>query len=1012
VAGNRATRALVGEAPILVDTTQPSADAVDADALLHVRVPWGMVFDPTPGAEYSEPFQVVHSDAFLGGDAEALIPAEAIAAVGEEILFARVFDAQSEGAELGRIQPVVDEDAGGADAGPTDDLLGWAPAGLATRDAPEVWISAVDSAGNESPRVRVNRGLWVGSLGGKQPGVGGDNPHSLFATRAFLSQLFPLGGAESTFPDPVIEAVAPPPDGGVPDDGGDGETGGVGIGVGQGGYEGFVPDSPEQLLRALEGGGWWSPVGPSDVYPSDAEGTSLTWDASRGRTVAFGDQRGVADSDLLFELDEAQWTQRCVQTFDCLSARPTPRLWHAAAYLPRLARTAIIGGCTPSITNDCGSILGQVWTWDGVVYAPIACGDDCAAAAARHRHAVATDPGTAGAFLFGGCLDTGCTELSSELWRFDGDAWVLLHDGTGNDAPAPRYDMALSATADTVLIFGGCGAGAPGSCSDERNDLWAFDLEAGTWAEAPSAGLWPSAAPQARMTLGVTETLSNPDGFHLLVTASETWRLDDSGWQQATLVDPENDGDPTSVSGGFTWDAALERGLLLADGELWVLVERSSNTHSWMRVASSSHTRPTGRAGARVSTDPATGWVVMQGGTALTRDTWVWKGARWEEACPLCTPEGDGASSNMDGAGGDVFLHAQGDTYRLDLEAALPANTWVSVGATGPANLDFPAMAQASVDSTLLFGGKPTVLQPVDDTWVLRADTWRSANPATGPAGRFKHQMTWAPGLGGAVLFGGCGGTQLSICDEFLDDTWVGRVTGDAVEWTELGSGPLGRTRAAFAWDPERAAAVLYGGSVNGLGTAIDDVWELNGDGWRPRWQADPLANGSPGARRRVSFAQDRLGGGLLTFGGDDGRGDTWRWHGGEEQRPAHVLFMDLTSAGNPADTTLEAMTIRWLGGGDAEGGDGGRLYVWESGRWTPIAVDGAAVPESPALIEATLLGGDRLQSVPVDPGVVGFAFAPRANGQDVSRVTSLYADVFVVYRLPPPSNDPGGGAP
>lgn len=56
-------------------------------------------------------------------------------------------------------------------------------------------------------------------------------------------------------------------------------------------------------------------------------------------------------------------------------------------------------------------------------------------------------------------------------------AWTQLHPG-GEDAPAGRLFAGLAHLGDAVLLFGGLDGEALG----ERNDLWRFDLDAGTWA--------------------------------------------------------------------------------------------------------------------------------------------------------------------------------------------------------------------------------------------------------------------------------------------------------------------------------------------------------------------------------------------------------------------------------------------------------------------------------------------------------------------------------------------------
>ena len=85
----------------------------------------------------------------------AMLRQEAVAAV--------VYEARSRGTAAGMLLP------------------GQTPEALLGVDALEVWLAAVDPAGNESPRVRVPNVEWVATMGREVAGDDGVNPHLLEA---------------------------------------------------------------------------------------------------------------------------------------------------------------------------------------------------------------------------------------------------------------------------------------------------------------------------------------------------------------------------------------------------------------------------------------------------------------------------------------------------------------------------------------------------------------------------------------------------------------------------------------------------------------------------------------------------------------------------------------------------------------------------------------------------------------------------------------------------------------
>jgi hypothetical protein len=85
--------------------------------------------------------------------------------------------------------------------------------------------------------------------------------------------------------------------------------------------------------------------------------------------------------------------------------------------------------------------------------------------------------------------------------------------------------------------------------------------------------------------------------------------------------------------------------------------------------------------------------------------------------------------------------------------------------------------------------------------------------------------MAFDQATGQMVLFGGATGPFRS----FATDTW----TWDGVRWSRapLGSGPIGRSEPALAYDPVRHLVLMRGG-LSGDNKFIDENWTWNGSRW------------------------------------------------------------------------------------------------------------------------------------------------------------------------------------
>jgi hypothetical protein len=290
------------------------------------------------------------------------------------------------------------------------------------------------------------------------------------------------------------------------------------------------------------------------------------------------------------------------------------------------------------------------------------------------------DPVSGLALFFGGETRVG---PSNELWGWDGNAWHLLDDGSG-EAPSPRDDAQLIADPERGVVVMVGGRTDRGGQRTVHNDTWEWD--GSTWTQrlpdaasgAPPARLhpvsgWDPATHRALYAGGVFVDETN---------ASDTWAWDGVRWEQLAeafpdrhdppcrmVVDPVT-GLPTVLAidldtetspglfatelwawNGAAWESAASDGpsispvqqlaptadgLLLADGGG---LQGTFFTWTWdgSTWTQRDGVAPPARNGQAVVYDEARDRVVMTGGwldSGFRTDLWEWDGAAWSEVTP------------------------------------------------------------------------------------------------------------------------------------------------------------------------------------------------------------------------------------------------------------------------------------------------------------------------------------------------------------------------------------------
>ena len=186
------------------------------------------------------------------------------------------------------------------------------------------------------------------------------------------------------------------------------------------------------------------------------------------------------------------------------------------------------------------------------------------------------------------------------------------------------------------------------------------------------------------------------------------------------------------------------------------------------------------------------------------------------------------------------------------------ANTWIDMApAVRPQGRFWTSMAyDAPADRIILFGGHlmDGGLAPVenDETWAYDYNTnsWTDMDPASRPAGRFLHAMTFDSRDGRTLLQGGkvpCAPNPIPNPACINGETWAYDFAANS--WTQLALGPP-RVDHAIAFDAGSNRTVLFGGS-EGSTQSLGDTWIFDGNQWT---NANPVATAPPWAGHTMAY--------------------------------------------------------------------------------------------------------------------------------------------------------------
>jgi hypothetical protein len=521
LAQQRFTSPLTFEPPGLrLDTEAPRAPAVDVpDAVTYSRAPWG--------AEETVGLPRAQVQGAVGAVAEASL----------------VLVQERAGRELAR--------------GPTAGDGSFAPVVLGQADLPQVWVAAVDEAGNASASVSVRDVEWTATLGFKTSRADNLNPHRFFERPAHSASLRPAVPGERYASDGV---------------------------------------AAREGARLTTAGSWvWH--ARADTTQSDFPGTSV-YDSARARVVSFGGEvsifaffgGAIFPSDQLIEWNGEDWVVLSPRT------RPEARRRHAIAYHVGLEQTVVFGG------EGWSGPLADTWTWDGTTWVQLRTQTSPSGGALS---AMAYDARREKAVLFSGAA-------GGQTWEFDGE-WTLR---SGLDAgPTPRVEhvMAWDPTRATTLLFGGRRLLPDGGTGAAVGDFWEFD--GASWTQLPrtDGGAWPPANTRDGALV------ADPGrGTVLLQVPGGMWEWNQSSWRQVPELTDVPSSPQTLLAHDLARDQTLlfRKSCFSLFG--FVTCE-PPETHGWNGV-SRTVLRGTGTTrGTQLAFDPSRGGVVSVSADAGTQ---------------------------------------------------------------------------------------------------------------------------------------------------------------------------------------------------------------------------------------------------------------------------------------------------------------------------------------------------------------------------------------------------------
>jgi hypothetical protein len=222
--------------------------------------------------------------------------------------------------------------------------------------------------------------------------------------------------------------------------------------------------------------------------------------------------------------------------------------------------------------------------------------------------------------------------------------------------------------------------------------------------------------------------------------------------------------------------------------------------------------------------DEANGVLVLYGGYMEslpdTGDTWLYdyRADTWTEATPEASPPSlygcemiyDAATQSVLLLGGHYYENDRDFFVRTVWEYNAAVDTWTDRETQGgPSERYWVNAAHNSEDgSVIVFGGRRLGSQ-YDDTWVYSPgdDGWTRLNVAHHPQARFQSAFAYDPTRDAAVLFGG----MTFVNRQVFGDTWILDLSLSSPDWRLAGAASQPESVPSPGIDGFPAEAIILG---------------------------------------------------------------------------------------------------------------------------------------------------------------------------------------------------------
>jgi N-acetylneuraminic acid mutarotase len=236
-------------------------------------------------------------------------------------------------------------------------------------------------------------------------------------------------------------------------------------------------------------GGGTNPTARGDSAGAlDPTGTSLVvfgGDTDVAICPNFPTHKHVGDTWLL-DVGCGSWAQLSVQG-------PDARARHVMISDPDRGRALLFGGRTRARTSGAYSLFDDVWAFDFGAQSWQKLATSGSPPPARSSAAIAVDAQTSRLVLFGGNASTdGLSYLPlADTWTLDlaTNAWKKL---TPPKSPPARLFHAMAIDPDGRIAYVWSGGDANAFVGPFLHDVWALDLDQGTWSAVATTGQAPT----------------------------------------------------------------------------------------------------------------------------------------------------------------------------------------------------------------------------------------------------------------------------------------------------------------------------------------------------------------------------------------------------------------------------------------------------------------------------------------------------------------------------------------